>query len=251
VRRDPIADELEERWMLAPSERLLLFTKTAPSGLGFVVLLKFFQAEGRFPYYPQPQEVPPAAIQYVAKQAGVDPADWWRYDWKERTIKNHRAEIRGLLGFREATAGDSETVMLWLQQHYIDNERRPERVKGAALARFRELRLEPPKPDRVDRLVRSAIANHEASLCGHVMERLPLDTRSRLQNLLQPISEGPGETEANQEESEGHIAQAPGGNRARRMACHRTRTRRGRPRTGKSPRLRSLRSRRFTRTAAD
>jgi hypothetical protein len=96
MKRTHSSEELAESWTLAPQERLLLFTKTGPSCLGFAVLLKFFQAEGRFPYYPQ--EVPAAAIQHLAQQVGFDSADWWRYDWKGRTIKNHRAEIRNLLG---------------------------------------------------------------------------------------------------------------------------------------------------------
>jgi hypothetical protein len=72
-------------------------------------LLKFFQAEGRFPWYPQ--EVPRAAIDYPARQTGLDTTDWWRYDWKGRTIKHHRAEIRALLGFREATLADTESLL--------------------------------------------------------------------------------------------------------------------------------------------
>jgi hypothetical protein len=157
VKRDPSANDLE-RWTLAPDEHLLIFARTSASGLGFAALLKFFQAEGRFPWYPQ--EVPHAAIEYLARQTGLDVAEWWRYDWKGRTIKYHRAEIRALLGFREATLADSDSLLLWLREHCLANERNPERVKAAALARLRELCLEPPTPDRVDRLVRSAMASY-------------------------------------------------------------------------------------------
>lgn len=38
------------------------------------------------------------------------------------------------------------------------------------MARFRELHLKPPTPERVDRLVYSAIANHEDALCARVMD---------------------------------------------------------------------------------
>ena len=69
MKRDPSADDLG-RWTLAPDERLLIFARTSASGLGFAALLKFFQAEGRFPWYPQ--EVPHAAIEYLARQTGLD-----------------------------------------------------------------------------------------------------------------------------------------------------------------------------------
>lgn len=185
MKRFPSTEELAEHWTLISPERMLLFAKTGSSCLGFVVLLKFFRAEGRFPY--NPQEVPPEAIQHLAKQAGLDPADWWRYDWKSRTIKNHRAEIRSLLGFREATVADCEAMLAWLQEHYLDNERKVERVTAAALARFRELHLEPPMPERLERVVRSAIAGHERSLCARIMERLSSDSCVRLEILLQPV----------------------------------------------------------------
>jgi hypothetical protein len=71
---------------------MLLFAKTGPSCLGFVVLFKFFQAEGRFPY--STQEVPLEAIQHLAKQTGLDPTDGAVTTGKAATIKNHRAEIR-------------------------------------------------------------------------------------------------------------------------------------------------------------
>ena len=142
MKRDWSSQELSADWTLAPDERLLIATKTGPTSLGFVVLLKFFQIEGRFPYYPQ--EVPQTAIEHVARQTGWAVADWWRYDWKGRTIKTHRAEIRARLGFREATVADGEALVTWSQEHYLDQERNPERVKAAALARFRELRIEPP-----------------------------------------------------------------------------------------------------------
>lgn len=82
-------------------------------------------------------------------------------------------------------------MVAWLQAHCVANERNPERVKRAALARFRDLRIEPPAPDRVDRLVRSAIASHEEVLCATVIERSPPETRARLEALLQPVPAPP------------------------------------------------------------
>ena len=184
MKRDCSPEEVAELWTLTPEERLLVFTKTGPTGLGFAALLKFFQAKGRFPYHPQ--EVPRAAIEQLSRQTGFGSADWWRYDWQGRTIKNHRAEIRALLGFREPTVADADSMADWLQAH-VAHERNPERVKVTALERFRELRIEPPAPDRVDRLVHSAIASHEAILCATVMKRLPPTSRARLDALLQAL----------------------------------------------------------------
>ena len=48
--------ELREHWSLSVEERSLLAKKTPRSQLGFAVLLKCFQCEGRFPS--QKYEIP-------------------------------------------------------------------------------------------------------------------------------------------------------------------------------------------------
>jgi hypothetical protein len=77
-----------------------------------------------------------------ARQIGISAEEWGHYDWNGRNIKYHRAEIRGALGFREATIFDSETVMVWLDEYILPNEQDLDRAKAAALGRFRELHLE-------------------------------------------------------------------------------------------------------------
>jgi hypothetical protein len=56
------ADELVEYWTLTPSELALLANKTGPTRLGFALLLKFFQSEGRFPQ--RRNEIPPTIMGY-------------------------------------------------------------------------------------------------------------------------------------------------------------------------------------------
>ena len=85
-------DELIDRWTLAPGELVLLMNKTGPGRLGFAALLKFFQAEGRFPG--SESDVPAEAVEYLVQQTKVAPSSWAEYDWQGRTIKYHRAEIR-------------------------------------------------------------------------------------------------------------------------------------------------------------
>ncbi len=92
MRREWNADELAEHWSLRPEEKELLGSKHGPSRLGFAVLLKFFQQEGRFPR--QRQEIPPAIVKYLARQAGVAQAAWNDFAWQGRTIEYHRADTR-------------------------------------------------------------------------------------------------------------------------------------------------------------
>jgi len=76
------------------------------------VLLKLFQAEGRFPR--RPEDAPATAVEAIAGQVGVAAVTWQDYDWRGRTIEYHRAQIRAALGSREATLDDAEALGRWL-----------------------------------------------------------------------------------------------------------------------------------------
>jgi hypothetical protein len=80
-----------------------LDNKAGPTRLGFAVLLKMFERDGRFPR--SRQDVAGVVVVHLAKQVGVPADQYVRYDWSCRAIKYHRAQIRAFLGFREATVG--------------------------------------------------------------------------------------------------------------------------------------------------
>ncbi len=104
--------ELAEEWTLRPDELALLSNKSGHTRLGFAVMLKYFGHEGRFPH--AKPDVPGAVVAHIAEQVGVPSEGYLEYDWKSRSSEYHRAQIRAFLGFREATAGDSEDLSLWL-----------------------------------------------------------------------------------------------------------------------------------------
>jgi Domain of unknown function (DUF4158) len=106
------ADELVEYWTLTPSELALLANKTGPTRLGFALLLKFFQSEGRIPRHRN--EIPPTIIAHMAKQTTVPADHMLQYNWRSRAIKYHRAQIRDVLGFREPTLQDAQELVEWL-----------------------------------------------------------------------------------------------------------------------------------------
>src|SRR5690242_6573510 len=91
-------EELIEHWMLSIWDLAQLGNKTGATRLGFAVLLKFFQQEGRFPA--SKTEVPGAVIAFIATQVGVEPEAYLQYDWQSRSIEYHRADIRKLFDFR-------------------------------------------------------------------------------------------------------------------------------------------------------
>ena len=189
-------EDLIVDWTLLPGEETLVGSKRGPARLGFAVLLKFFQRAGRFPQ--RPQDVPPRAVAHLAAQVGIPPAQWSAYDWDGRAIKYHRAEIRTLLGFREATLADSEALGTWLDDQVLPTSVRLNAVLAAAYERLRDLRIEPPTRDRLDRLVRSALHAFEHRVCTDVWQRLSPSTRTAIETLLAPELREPPDTDGDE-----------------------------------------------------
>lgn len=112
MKRNWSIDELIDCWTLLPLETALLDNKSGPTRLGFALLFKFFQLEARFPN--AKNEIPRVVVAFVARQVDVAPDEYLRYDWRGRTIKYHRAQIREYFGFREFTLADEADLKQWL-----------------------------------------------------------------------------------------------------------------------------------------
>ena len=88
-------------WTLSSADRAFIRAKAPDARLTIATLLLFFRAHGRFPR--DPSEIDAANIAAVARQLRVPVTPVDVMDLDDRTMKRHRAEIRALLGFREAT----------------------------------------------------------------------------------------------------------------------------------------------------
>jgi len=191
MKRQWANEELVEHWSLDVEDRTLLGNKTGATRLGFAVLLKFFRQEGRFPQYKH--EVPGIVITYLATQVGVAPEAYLQYAWQGRTIEYHRAQIREALGFRESTVADAEEVTAWLVEQVLPREHHEERLRDMAYQRFRALHLEAPTPARITRLIRSARHTFEQRLYETTLARLPKETQTALDALLEAEEHDEGE----------------------------------------------------------
>ena len=121
---------------------------------------------------------------HLAQQLGVIPEKIIPYDWEGRTIKAHRAAIRTFLDVHEATLADEEALVEWLCQEVVAEQRQEEALIASLYTRCKEQRIDPPTPDRVRRLVHTALHRFDERLCATVMQQLSLETRTRLDALL-------------------------------------------------------------------
>lgn len=177
-----------DRWTLVGDELDLMSGKRGATRLGFALMLRFYTERGRFPR--GRSEIPDAAVEYVARQVGVERTEIAFYEWSGRTNRFHRNQIRGALGFRECTVADADAVVAWLVEHVTQVERSPDPVREHLLARCRAEHIEPPTVGRVDRMARSALHRGEELLFARVTARLPEPVRERLLALIAPVGAG-------------------------------------------------------------
>ncbi|NTW01358.1 MAG: DUF4158 domain-containing protein, partial [Oscillochloris sp.] len=177
-------DDLIAHFTLLPAERALLDPlRAAHTRLGFAVLLKSFQLDGRFPA--TLHDIPATVIAFLAAQLPVDPAVILPYEWRGRASEEHRAQIRAFLGVRPATVEDADTLTAWLTEHLLQSHRRDlVSLHAALLGRCRALTLEPPAAQRLERIIGSALAAYDERLCATIVARLSAASRTALDALL-------------------------------------------------------------------
>ncbi len=187
-------EELIENWTLLPQELELVSNKVGANQIGFAVLLKYFQLMARFP--DSPQEIPNQIISYIARQLKISETAYSEYNWQGRSASNHRASIRQLFGFAPATIADGEEMVNWLKAEIIPNEQRIEPITELVYQRFRELQIEPPTPQRIERKGRSSIHQHETDFCHQTFSKLTPENIEQIDILL--TTEDPNNPEEKQ-----------------------------------------------------
>ncbi len=140
-------------WDLTPADRLLVEARRWGNRLRFAVMLLFFRARGRFPH--AAAEVDKDAVAELARTLGVpEPGHEAPLlpDAADRTLERQRAEIRALLGYREASVADAEALGAWLRDNAVARTRDPGELAVEAEARCRAPhRAAHARPHRVRR----------------------------------------------------------------------------------------------------
>ncbi|MEU4494214.1 Tn3 family transposase [Streptomyces sp. NPDC023998] len=180
--RRPVGmDELVEHWTVLDDELMLVAGKRGATKLGFALLLKYYTCHGRFAR--GRVDFPDEVVAFVARQMKVSAREFASYEWSGRSIQYHRAQIREHLGFL-CSVQDAEKLTTWLAANVAHAERNPDRVREELLKHCREECIEPPSPERVTRMVRSALHTAEESWFAAIAARLPAEVQSRLLALV-------------------------------------------------------------------
>jgi Domain of unknown function (DUF4158) len=174
--------ELTDHFTMLPQEHGLLANKSGVNRLGFVVLFKYCQWEGRFPEHWQ--EVPRSLVQHIAATLALPADELNTYDLAGRTARYHKEQIREYLGFRPGTTTDADTMTAWVcLQTRVDDATIPQLTERLT-ARDKTLGVEPPTPLRLARLAHSALRTIEEHFFMTLMHALTPETCQQLDVLL-------------------------------------------------------------------
>jgi TnpA family transposase len=117
------------------------------------------------------------------------------YDLSSRSAKRDRVQIRELLGFRQATVEDGTELAAWLRSEVVLLQPTPDHLQEAALDWCRRNRIEPPTPQRLERVIASALNAFEQEFFASLLERIPSACRTALDDLLKATGEEDGGSE--------------------------------------------------------
>ncbi len=177
--------ELIDNWTLGDEEISLInaISKNDYNRFGCGLLLKYFQVEGKFPN--RKQDIPKVVIEHVAEQMHVQSSIFQQYELQGRAAKRHRVEIRRFFGIRKGTVADANAVLNWLEaQSQLLEEHNFDRLKEILYERYKELKIEPPQPGRVDRIIRSAVNSADEQFYTITLKKLQAETLEKLETLL-------------------------------------------------------------------
>ncbi len=188
MKRTWTSEELLEHFTLLPDELTAVGNKSGATRLGFAILFKCFQYEGRF--LRSRQEAATEVVRYLSTQVGVDAALFAQYAWEGRTIETHRAQIREITKVREFRRADEEALLNWLCADILPHEQHPERLRELISAECRTRGID--VPDDITTLVEMGFASYETHIYTVVAARLTPEMQDRLDVLLVsvPVTEG-------------------------------------------------------------
>ena len=173
----------ESLFLLDTEELILIHSKfSVENHLAFAVMLKFFQLEGRYPT--QADTISPAMISSLAAQLDGNSINFDHYNWKSRTAKRFRQEIRTLFDYKEASATDSEQFIQWMIEKILPMVPTLLQCREYGSQFFRELRIEPFSQKKVNRYIRSAIYRFEKQFFSSISTQLSDKTIQSIDQLL-------------------------------------------------------------------
>lgn len=179
--------------------RLTLSKNTGKNKLSFAILLKYFQLESHYPKHIK--FIDPLMVKSIANQLHITPSLINTVAWEGRSTKRFRREIRGFLGYREATLHDVDALKTWLKKEIFPHAvKRPQQIEHA-YTYFRQKKIAPFTSRELERHIRSAHHAFEQHLFDSIYKKLTDHSKLQMNHLFIEQSEIQENDNDNQEKA--------------------------------------------------
>lgn len=182
LKRKWTVEELNEFFTITSEEFLLLENKSSENCLGFIIMLKFFRYESRFPK--SYKEVPWEIVKHISAQLNFNADLFRKYKWSGRSTKYHRAQIRKYLGFREFTSNDKILLSKWLYNKVFENNLNSVAITEDVLLKLKSEYVEPPAEQSLKRIINSVIHARENDFYSDTFKHLSEKSFQKMDELI-------------------------------------------------------------------
>lgn len=166
---------------------------TNKNKLGFAVLLKYFQLESHYPKHIK--FIDPLMLNSIANQLNILSSCIGNFDWEGRSTRRFRQEIRELLGYREATLQDIDSLKIWLSKEVFEKGvKKPQQIEHA-YTYFRNNKIEPFTSKELERHINAAHKEFEQNFFLSITEQLPDKTKLMIDAILSDSDDDEDEDE--------------------------------------------------------
>lgn len=107
-----------------------------------------------------------------------------------------RAEILSFLGIQRMTSERKQALLIWLNDDLLPLDYSLEQLRELVGDWFRQQKIEPPGPSRLNRLLRSEMRSFETVLLERIVGHLTTNTRLSINAILASEDEAEGDTQA-------------------------------------------------------
>lgn len=155
---------------------------TEKNRLAFAIMLKFFQAKGRYPTKKDPVE--PMILHSLANQLKVSPLLFEPIHLENRTAERFRQKIRVFLGYKKATLLDAEKLISWLMEQAESGPYTSPQYREKVYLFLKEQKTEPFSPKKIDRYIRAATSRFEKQFFATISKQLSPEAIKLFKKLL-------------------------------------------------------------------
>jgi len=175
-------DDLIRHYTLSPDDMALINRRRRPQNrLGFAVQLCLMRYPGRAL---GPGELPPAGlVAYIAEQLGLHHNLMSEYSRREKTRREHMAELQDILGYRAVTVADYRLLAMALMPAAMQTDN-VEVLIPEMLELFRRKRILIPVPATVERITLICLRQAHVAVHRKLAGDLTDAQQARLDQLL-------------------------------------------------------------------